>query len=242
MSEREARVGSPCKARRPGGPNDRSGSSSPFRACVPPCPLCSDCYRIAALRQTSKRAKGRHRTGSLKSVNSAKIAHASECEGKSQKLTSHARLIKAIRDGVKNSPPENLANFRGPVSIGDKYHGDLPQASLSNHQQPHGGCVGGHEIPLLLYRIDLTIASQSRCRAPLYDSVGICSLNFSVPFVLPPASVVLLRPRAGVRVLFGDFSSVSLESNSLKYSTLRRAMALSSMAWARLKQLRNINE
>jgi len=164
-------------------------------------PIATESLRYDKRRRGPKR---RHRTGSLKSVNSAKIAHASECEGKSQKLTSHARLIKAIRDGVKNSLPEILANFRGPVSIGDEYHGDLPQVSLSNHQQPHGGCVGGHEIPLLLYRIDLTIASQSRYRAPLYDSVGICSLNFSVLFVLPPASVVLLRPRAGVRVLFGD--------------------------------------
>jgi hypothetical protein len=87
-----------------------------------------------------KRAKRPHRTGSLKSANSAKIAHMSECEGKSQKLTSHARLIKTIRDGVENSLPEILANFRGPVSIGDEYHGNLPQVGLSNQQQPHGGC------------------------------------------------------------------------------------------------------
>jgi hypothetical protein len=86
----------------------------------------------------------------------AKAAHVSECEGKSQKLTSHARLINAIRDGVENSLPEILANFRGPISIGAEYHGNLPQVGLSNHQQPHGGCVGGHEIPLLLYRIDLS--------------------------------------------------------------------------------------
>jgi len=85
----------------------------------------------------------------------------SECEGKSQKLTSHARLIKTIRDGVENSLPEILANFRGPVSIGDEYHGNLPQVGLSNHQQPHGGCVGGHEIPLLLYRIDPCSSSIS---------------------------------------------------------------------------------
>jgi hypothetical protein len=101
-------------------------------------------------------AKRRRRTGSLKSANSAKIVHVSGCEGKSQKLTSRARLIKAIRDGVENSLPEILANFRGPASIGAEYHGNLPQVSLSNHQQPHGGCVGGHEIPLLLYRIDLS--------------------------------------------------------------------------------------
>ena len=115
-----------------------------------------DCYRIGASRRTSKWAKRRHRTGSLKLANSAKIAHVSECEGKSQKLTSRARLIKAIHDGVVNSLPEILANFRGPVSIGAEYHGNLPQVDLSNHQQPHGGCVGGHEIPLLLYCIDLS--------------------------------------------------------------------------------------
>ena len=81
------------------------------------------------------RAQRPHRTGSFKSANSAKTAHVSECEGKSQKLTSHARLIKAIRDGVENSLPEILANFRGPVSIGGEYHGNLPQVGLSNQQQ-----------------------------------------------------------------------------------------------------------
>ena len=111
---------------------------------------------IAAPHYRSLRAKRRHRTGSLKSANSAKIAHVSECEGKSQKLTSRARLIKAIHDGVVNSLPEILANFRGPVSIGAEYHGNLPQVDLSNQQQLHGGCVGGHEIPLLLYCIDLS--------------------------------------------------------------------------------------
>jgi hypothetical protein len=146
-----------------------------------------DASTLPVKRFYTTKAKRRHCTGSLKTANSAKIAHVSECEGKSQKLTSHARLINATRDGVENSLPEILANFRGPVSIGDEYHGNLPQVSLSNHQQPHGGCVGGHEIPLLLYRIDLTMASQSRCRAPLYDSVGICSLISLFPsfFRLP---------------------------------------------------------
>ena len=86
-------------------------------------------------------AKRRHRTGSFKSANSAKTAHVSECEGKSQKLTSHARLIKAIRDGVENSLPEILANFRGPVSIGGGYHGNLPQLSISTYQQPQARAV-----------------------------------------------------------------------------------------------------
>jgi hypothetical protein len=68
--------------------------------------------------------------------NSAEIAHVLECEGKSQKLTSHARLIKAIHDGVVNSLPEILANFGGPVWIGGEYHGNLPQVGLSNQRQP----------------------------------------------------------------------------------------------------------
>jgi len=135
-------------------------------------------------------AKRRRRTGSLKSANSAKIVHVSGCEGKSQKLTSRARLIKAIRDGVENSLPEILTNFRGPASIGAEYHGNLPQVSSSNHQQPHGGCVGGHEIPFLLYRIDLSdifpavpqlrkLVGDLRGQARLHGERIVC-----VPFVL----------------------------------------------------------
>lgn len=102
-------------------------------------------------------------------------AHVSGCEGKSQKLTSHARLIKAIRDGVENSFPEILANFRGPVSIGAKYHGNLPQVSLLNHPPRHGGCVGGHEIPLSFYRIDL--ADIFACRSLIYYRAGRLPAN-----------------------------------------------------------------
>jgi len=74
--------------------------------------------RIVAVREITLSVKRRQRTGSLKSANSAKIAHVSECEGKSQKLTSRARLIKAIHKGVEDSLPEILANFRGPISMG----------------------------------------------------------------------------------------------------------------------------
>jgi hypothetical protein len=51
-----------------------------------------------------------------------------------------SRLVNDTSDGVENSLPEILANFRGPVSIGGEYHGNLPQVGLSNQQQPHGGC------------------------------------------------------------------------------------------------------
>ncbi len=78
--------------------------------------------------------------------------HDSVCEWEGEKLTLYARFKRAIHDPSEDGPLRKiLANYQGPGMADDGNHGNLPQVSSSNYQQPHAWAVS--EVTKYRFRV-----------------------------------------------------------------------------------------